>query len=224
MHLQIIGHRGSVINGEENTMSAFSAAYNSGLKWIETDLRLTSDNQIVLWHDACYAGVCISDATYHELKELSSGKLVSADNFLRVYAGKLKFDFDIKDAGVFKFISALISRYSLKDDLLITSFNHLALADFAKENPELECAPIIASRPCSVSSFINNIPFRFSKIIADADFCDKLMTNEFHRENISVWLYNINTVHQAEITIKHGISGIFINNPYDFKIFLAHKN
>ena len=216
MKVKIIGHRGSVINGEENTLSAFEVAYNSGLKWVETDLRLTADNKIVLNHDSFNSGKEISLNTVEILKKNSSNKLITLNELLNKYTGKLNFDLDIKDSRVFQFLPEIIQHYSITKNILISSFDHATLNTFAMSNKSIQCAPIIASRPYSIQSIIQNIPFPFKKIIADADFCDQDMVKEFKKNEISVWLYSINSKDQAERFTKFGVSGLFINDPATF--------
>ena len=41
----LCAHRGASGNFPENTMSAFNEARSIGVKWRETDISLTSDNQ-----------------------------------------------------------------------------------------------------------------------------------------------------------------------------------
>ena len=47
----IFGHRGASALEPENTMRAFTRAFNDGAHGIEFDVRLTADNRIVVIHD-----------------------------------------------------------------------------------------------------------------------------------------------------------------------------
>ncbi|HHG86099.1 MAG TPA: hypothetical protein ENJ82_15225, partial [Bacteroidetes bacterium] len=47
----IIGHRGAPYKKVENTLSSFAYALSEGANALETDLCITSDGQVVLWHD-----------------------------------------------------------------------------------------------------------------------------------------------------------------------------
>jgi glycerophosphoryl diester phosphodiesterase len=47
----VIGHRGAPHEAAENTIPAFDAAMDLGAGGIETDLCVTSDREIVVWHD-----------------------------------------------------------------------------------------------------------------------------------------------------------------------------
>lgn len=50
--MRIIGHRGAKGEAPENTLCGFAYALELGLRTIEFDLRLTSDDQAVIMHDA----------------------------------------------------------------------------------------------------------------------------------------------------------------------------
>ncbi|CAN5267897.1 hypothetical protein BH09MYX1_BH09MYX1_53700 [soil metagenome] len=47
----IIGHRGSPRDAVENTLDSMDAALTAGANGIETDLCLTKDGEVILWHD-----------------------------------------------------------------------------------------------------------------------------------------------------------------------------
>lgn len=47
----ICGHRGSPVNEPENTIPSFESALREGVNSLETDLCVTKDNEVILWHD-----------------------------------------------------------------------------------------------------------------------------------------------------------------------------
>ena len=48
---QIIAHRGASASAPENTLSAFRSAISQGAQQIELDVRLSADEQVVVFHD-----------------------------------------------------------------------------------------------------------------------------------------------------------------------------
>ena len=48
---KIIGHRGASMFAPENSASSLEVAFSMGLKWIETDVQITLDNKLVIFHD-----------------------------------------------------------------------------------------------------------------------------------------------------------------------------
>lgn len=47
----ICGHRGSPVNEPENTIPSFERALREGVNSLETDLCVTEDKEVILWHD-----------------------------------------------------------------------------------------------------------------------------------------------------------------------------
>ena len=51
-HLFLVcGHRGSPINEPENTIPSFERAFSEGVNSLETDICVTRDKEVILWHD-----------------------------------------------------------------------------------------------------------------------------------------------------------------------------
>lgn len=47
----IIGHRGAPKHAPENTLASFKIAADLGLNWIEFDVQLTKDDELIIFHD-----------------------------------------------------------------------------------------------------------------------------------------------------------------------------
>lgn len=48
---QLIGHRGIAALAPENTMASFRLAATQNVSWVEFDVRLTKDSELVIFHD-----------------------------------------------------------------------------------------------------------------------------------------------------------------------------
>jgi glycerophosphoryl diester phosphodiesterase len=71
--MKIYAHRGSSIAHPELTMAAYKAAIDDGADGFECDVRLSKDNQLVLWHDSdmnriAGNGARIAELTLKEIK------------------------------------------------------------------------------------------------------------------------------------------------------------
>lgn len=74
--MKIIAHRGSSLIWPENTIFAFEQAHTHGAEGFETDLRLSSDEEIILSHDdnlarAGFPDKTVSLLTAAEIQEIS---------------------------------------------------------------------------------------------------------------------------------------------------------
>ena len=75
----VAAHRGFCAKYPENTMLAFKKAIELGVDQIETDVRITKDNELVLIHDATLDRTTngtgkVCDYTLDELKKLDAGR------------------------------------------------------------------------------------------------------------------------------------------------------
>ncbi|MFK7872272.1 MAG: glycerophosphodiester phosphodiesterase [Oligoflexales bacterium] len=99
-----ISHRG--LGNVENTRVAFDRAVENGFKFLETDLRTTSDGHLVLCHDISFERLggpltAVWEMTRAEIQKISLGDSGSGcvpmffDEFIECYAG-LSWTLDIK--------------------------------------------------------------------------------------------------------------------------------
>ncbi len=78
----IVAHRGASAYAPENTMEAFIAARDAGVKWVEGDIKLTSDGIPVLMHDETLDRTTtgsgpVSAETWERLQKLDAGRWFS---------------------------------------------------------------------------------------------------------------------------------------------------
>jgi len=104
MGLKIIAHRGFSDGYPENTLLAFKKAIESGADGIETDLRLSLDGEIILFHDNDLSRLTTNDSKVEELTvmdlkkfDLGKGESIPILNELIALAqGKVTLILEIK--------------------------------------------------------------------------------------------------------------------------------
>ena len=83
--LNVIGHRGAAGLLPENTIAGFKKAMEIGVDTIELDIRLTSDNEAVVYHDSRLNPAITRDTDgkwikeRHLIKELTLSEVQSYD-------------------------------------------------------------------------------------------------------------------------------------------------
>ena len=81
---RVVAHRGDSHNYPENTLPAFLSAVKMGIDVVETDVHLTKDGEIVIWHDPTLErntdgkGV-IEEHTLQELRQYDAGYTFTKD-------------------------------------------------------------------------------------------------------------------------------------------------
>lgn len=78
----LIGHRGIAKHAPENTLSSFLLCKQHGINWVEFDVRLTKDNELIIFHDDTLDRTTngqgwVHEHTLAELKELDAGSWFS---------------------------------------------------------------------------------------------------------------------------------------------------
>ena len=139
--MQIIAHRGVSAHAPENTIAAFDMALEIGADAIETDVRSTKDGVLVLCHDSSTGRIAdkdliIAETEYSALAALDLGKwfspefsgqrIVTPEDFLRRYAGRIPLCIEIKAPAIEAQVLDLIKKYPSKD-VTITAFEYETL-------------------------------------------------------------------------------------------------
>lgn len=77
-YIYVAGHRGFPSKYPENTLLSFQAAIDSGVDMVELDIRMTSDKELVVIHDATVDRTCdgsglVAEKTLKEMQSLDAG-------------------------------------------------------------------------------------------------------------------------------------------------------
>jgi glycerophosphoryl diester phosphodiesterase len=82
---RIVGHRGAAGTHPENTLESFRAASDLGVEYLEFDIHMTRDGEIVVSHDdhldrTCGRAGLIRDMTLVDLATADAGRMFSTDD------------------------------------------------------------------------------------------------------------------------------------------------
>ncbi len=80
----VTGHRGARGHAPENTLASMKKAAELGARWIEFDVKLTADNEVVVMHDDTVNRTTggkgpVAGMTLAEFRELDAGRWYSGD-------------------------------------------------------------------------------------------------------------------------------------------------
>lgn len=213
--MELIAHRGGRGFGVDNTLEAMEAAERAGVRYIETDLRWTADNKLIVCHDTTVFNHIISHTTYSELKNHAPERPLLED-VLESLAGWVRFDLEVKQAPPWAVREALYE-YRIELDTLITSFDIDFLGDFKKRCPEVRTGLLFRS------------PFSFHKKCLAATACGAEVLlpyfhdvkpeflKDAHRSGLEVYAWTVNEIPDLERLIGWGIDGIVTDRYLQFR-------
>ena len=137
-----LAHRGSRVLWPENTMKAFHGAVALGYRYIETDVRVSRDGHVMVFHDETLERTTngygkVIERTLDELRELDAGHTFDPDNgypmrgrgvgistLHEVFAEfpEVHFNLDLKGPGLEWTVADIIKAAGREESTLIGSF------------------------------------------------------------------------------------------------------
>ncbi len=154
--LLFFAHRGITYNAPENTEQAFNKAKTSGFKAIETDLQLTADNKLVVFHDEWTnklldSNILISESTVEELQKhpiiyhnkKTNNHIIEFGEFLDEYGNDFIIYVDVKRGSKNRILKAKlivdqIKSRNLEDRIIVASGDFLFIAYNEYFHPEIQ--------------------------------------------------------------------------------------
>ena len=148
----LFAHRGSGNYFPENSIKAFDAAIASGFKAIETDIRLSADDSLVIFHDENCKRLLGIDTplnalSFRDLKQYhilfngvpSASAVITVDDLFNKMDGQLVVYLDVKlhDLRTAEKVAAIIARRRLESTTLVANSNLLFIAWLEYMHPEI---------------------------------------------------------------------------------------
>jgi glycerophosphoryl diester phosphodiesterase len=94
----ISAHRGGCETAPEGTYAAYRAALVAGAGYLEFDVRLTADQQLVAYHDARLpSGQEVAGTSYAELCRVAGYEVPTTSELIQLMAGRAGAHVDLKD-------------------------------------------------------------------------------------------------------------------------------
>jgi glycerophosphoryl diester phosphodiesterase len=205
----VFAHRGAPLapNDRQNTMAVFREAASSG--WgIETDLRSTSDGEVVLFHDRCFGGVPVEETSRYDLETAVGHDVPTLDDLLDADLG-VPLNLDVKTGTAFAL--ALPSMMAARDRIvLVSAFNHdTAIAAAAAGLPS---GYLMASRP----QFDAPLPPRrmnLDTIVFDYDMIDQELVDRVRLKGMSIVSYGAITRAEQDRLKAMGVAATITDRP-----------
>ncbi len=148
--MQVIGHRGAAALAPENTLESFDAALASGVDAIETDVRATSDGELILMHDKLLdrttnGSGLVRDTPWQAIENLDAGswfdtkfrgvKVPRLIEALQRYGARTELILEIKSAKCAKPALRMVCKQSLIERVTFTLFDLAPLRKIKAKEP-----------------------------------------------------------------------------------------
>ncbi|MDN7246108.1 glycerophosphodiester phosphodiesterase [Planococcus shenhongbingii] len=227
-----VAHRGASGHAPENTMEAFQKGFEMKADYIEIDVQMTKDGELVVIHDTTVDRTTngtgkVGDLTFEEIRQLDAGSWFSEDyagekvptfeEVLDAFRGKVGILIELKAPELYpgmeeKVADALIERnmdISNNGKVIIQSFNHESM----KKSKEL--LPNLSHGVLAGASWANVTEEQLSQFAAYADYFNpnmNIVTDELvsdvHEAGMKIYPYTSRSQEQALRLFDLNVDGI----------------
>lgn len=212
MHL--LAHRGFHAVYPENSMPAFYAAQASGFEGIETDVRISADNQLILCHDRIAPnGLPVSALTRVELESQLEHGVPTLEEALEAFPD-LYWNIEIKVIAALPQSMTVLKHFQQQRHILVTSFRHDIAIECAK-HLEVECGLLIANRPAALSNIIHGaLPEnQLRTIVWDFEIIDPTQLQLANSIGFRNFVYGAHTQFEHDACYDFGVHGLITDHP-----------
>jgi glycerophosphoryl diester phosphodiesterase len=222
--MRLIAHRGARFDEPENTLRAVKRAFECGADAVEIDVRLSSDDELVVIHDDTLERTTngsgkVSKKTLKQLRTLDVGKGETIPTLSEVLSLVKKLEIavviEMKEPGVEAKVAREIVKAEMERNVIISSFFHSSLLTVKELAPNLKTGVILSSLPVFPVTVARNA--KANIIFQCYPRLNKEYVEEAIKTGLEIYVWTINTVEEFEEACELGVSGIVTDNPCLFK-------
>lgn len=232
-----VAHRGASGYAPENTIASFDKAIELKADFIEIDLQLSKDGQLVVIHDDSVERTTngkgnVRDLTYHELRNLDAGtwfhesfsgeKIPTFDEVLDRYVERCGLLIELKSPALYpgieqKVADVLSSRGLIgnrQSNVIIQSFDTNSMKLFRQISPAIPIGVLVKFTPRGIS----NAQLADFKSYADyvnpnKRLVTKKLISRIHEQNMKIIPYTIRDRKTAQAFMQLDLDGITTDYP-----------
>jgi glycerophosphoryl diester phosphodiesterase len=212
-----IGHRGARAYAPENTIKSFEKAIEIGVDAVELDIRKTSDNELVVIHDADIKRTTngkglVSELTLKEIKSFSADgeKIPTLDETLNFLDKKVKVFIELKETGVEEQVLSIVRSKGLEKNVVIVSFLEDALKKVRELDSDIETGLIYAKHRNPVKAALD---LKANYLLALYRFTHSANVQKAHENGLKMVVWTINNPEEVNEYFNKGVDGIASDKP-----------
>ncbi len=222
--MQVYGHRGAKGVAMENSLEGFRLAAKQGVNQFELDIRLSSDDQLMVVHDESLlrlanSPLLVSQSSANELSKTlltdTSQGIPTLDQVLEACPNVIHWQFEIKtQISNPKFVpplKAIIKKYNLENKVVVTSLNVDILTIFKLAMPSVPRGYVQEwPTPCGLN-IAQELNCQF--LILNKKLASKKRIKEAQSKGINVSVWTVNDVKDMERMKINGANSIISDFP-----------
>lgn len=231
--MKIIAHRGSSGNAPENTAASMNMAVESGCDGIETDLQLTKDKKVVVFHDWNVNRTTdgtgnIKDLTFEELSKLDNGswfdekfkgeRIIKLEELLDIVPEDITLNLELKSIGddfrgLEEEVIKILNTKKRKNNIIISSFNHKVLENVRKLDKDIKLGILYEGYLLNLGKYIENLNLDIYSVHPSCNYINQELVDEVHDLGLKLYAWTVNDKETLVRLEEYGIDGVITNYP-----------
>jgi len=234
--IYVVGHRGAAGVEPENTIRGFCYALELGVDYVECDVHLTKDNQLIVMHDETVDRTtngtgAIRNLTFAEIRSLDAGKgerVPTLAEVLEVVKDRAILLIELKGEGVEEQAVQTVKEMQeatddfvlpqMDEQVIFTSFHLDRIRKVKSLDSSLKVGAIFGQPPADVCQ--QALDAGASGIGINYRNLRRELVEEAHQHRLDVRAWNPDTIPEMQAMIDLGVDGVSSNRP-DMLISLA---
>jgi glycerophosphoryl diester phosphodiesterase len=230
--MQVVGHRGAAGEAPENTIAGFRHAIDRGVRYLEFDLRLSSDKEIVITHDAtidrtCYGTGEVDSFSAKQLEKLDGRKdgplwpskkdtgIVSLRKVLAKTPEIKHYQFEVKAAPtsvleqIVKQLSVMFPTKKSAKKVVVTSFDTQMHKLMKIHAPHITLGLVSEMQGCLAQAQ----ELECAYLIIGSKICTPSLVSRAHKQNMQVSVWTVNELATIKKLHAMGVDSIVTDYP-----------
>ncbi|MCX7796169.1 MAG: glycerophosphodiester phosphodiesterase family protein [bacterium] len=232
--INVIAHRGASAYAPENTFPAFELAYKMESDAIETDVRCTRDNILVLIHDETVDRTTngtgkVSELTIEEINNLDAGSWFSSEfagiriptlgEFLVYFGDKLHLVLEIKERRAFAGTLNMVRVLNLLNNVTFTSFDIEIIKRIRQIEPKARVGLLTKEVDETLLRVLKT--FRIEQVCPKAEFISLDIVNLIKKFRIDIRAWGVEDEDAMVRLLELGIYSMTVNFPDKLRELLS---
>jgi glycerophosphoryl diester phosphodiesterase len=238
----IIAHRGASGHAPEHTFAAYDRAVAMGADYLEQDLQVTADGELVVMHDPTLDRTTdgsgpVAAHTLEQIQQLDAGswfgpefageRVPTLDQVLTRYGHAQRYYIETKAPEIEERLVALLARHGLIEpaaatwQVLIQSFSQASLRTIERLEPRLPRIQLVSALGPALLDRLDEVREYAAGIGPARALVDQDLVTAAHAHGLAIHPYTYKTREDHEQALTLGVDGGFSNFPDRFAAVLG---
>ncbi|WP_349408871.1 glycerophosphodiester phosphodiesterase [Pseudalkalibacillus sp. SCS-8] len=234
--VEVVAHRGAAGYAPENTIAAFEKAVDMDSDYIELDVQMSKDGQLVVIHDTTVDRTTdgtgkVGDLTYDALRELDAGSwfapefkgehLPTLGEVLDEFRGKTKFLIELKAPSLYPGIEEKVAK-ALEardmddpedDSVIVQSFDFNSMKMFNELNDDVPVGVLTWKSEDLTPEALEAFTEYADYVNPSKSKVDRELVNQIHDLDMGIMPWTVRAQEDVQPLMDAGVDGIITDYP-----------